>query len=99
LPKTASTTLQMVHFPRLQPPLAYAGKYYDDSGRRNDVVFDHVRSKVQAGGQVKAAKLRDAIDWSAYQSVEDILVSDEMFVVDTAASTWQQKIERLAKNI
>lgn len=95
LPKTGSTALQDIYFSNAKFSNAlYVGKAKDKS--KNHEIIDLIKAYVDAGESSKNYKKEKFLKELGRIEEETIILSEEMLVVDTIASSWQKKIERLA---
>lgn len=95
LPKTGSTALQEDVLPFVSGDFFYAGKSVGKQGNSEFLIIlrDFLDStEVERGGLLK--KMQSSLEKIPYGN---IVVSDEMFVVDTDKSSWQKKIRRLSE--
>jgi len=94
LPKTASSSLQNDLFPSLGEPVYFAG--HSASGGLELPPLASLRAVLDRPSQVSRLAGRF---WESIERVPSgtthVLISDEMFVVDTAKTTWQKKLELL----
>lgn len=98
LPKTGTTFLQHAVFPKMTATSLYAGKHrnIDASHSLYTLIRDAVNEPVY--NDVKTQKqLRHQVHELSARGVTKVLVSDEMFLVDSRGMSWQKKLDRLGE--
>lgn len=95
LPKTGSTALQEDVLPFVKGDFFYAGKCL--AGKESSDFLRTLREFLDATEAEKGGFLEKISSSVARIPYNNIIVSDEMFVVDTDKGLWQKKIRRLSE--
>ncbi len=97
LPKTASTTLQRSVFEKVtDSTYVYLGKCSE--GRKElafEYLCDAIYSRSSCLDQNRSRRTAFQNSLQKYQG-KTVLISEEMFAIDTLKSTWQEKLKKLA---
>tara|TARA_B100000749_G_scaffold269544_1_gene248473 strand:- start:2945 stop:3844 length:900 start_codon:yes stop_codon:yes gene_type:complete len=95
LPKTGTTSLQDHYFPQVGGDIDYVGKVNGE--RLTHPILASMRNYLDCGEKSlegNLSRLKTNIESHAF---DNILISDEMFVVSSNGVSWEEKLRRLSR--